>query len=510
MMPVQNYYIGMKIDLAKLLQKQEKITTVFQIDSNWLRIIQVKQLKRQKMISRIKAVEIASLSDENISLKISNLLADLKVNSRYLILSVPRHLTTTRNLDLPSANHAEIKDMIELQIGKQTPYASDEVIKDYQILGSNADGYSKVLLVIVHRDIVGRYFKILEASGLKVQKVSFSSEGLLNWRSLVYKEKVPAEKAQILIEVDYDASDFEVVLNDKLVFGRSISLGFSQFPGQLELWQQKFVEEVNHSIYAYQNELMGKEIDRIIISRPRLVGDSLDQAVLEKEFGLAVEIIDQFKDVTFTEEGLSSYNNLVRTDLSYAGLVGLGLPASEHKIDLVPQEHLIGKAVKEKGKDLYLMGILLVFTLVAFSGVFLGRMYNKERYLGQLKQRLGEIQNKTKELNNMIRGMETIKDRVQTRGMSLNLFYEVHRLIPPEVHLVSLSFDGKEELTLRGQANEMSEVFNFVSKLEESPYFQDVKSKYATKRKVEDKEITDFEISCPLTDKYKIAEKYKL
>ena len=500
----------MKINLAKILQKQERIITVFQLDSNCLKLIQVQQVKRDKKISMIKAMDVGSLSDEELALKISDLAVELKIDSRYLILSIPRHLTTTRNLDLPSANPLEIKDMIELQIGKQTPYASDEVIKDYQILGSNADGYSKVLLVIVHRDIVNRCLKILDAAGLKVQKVSFGSEGLLNWRSLVYKEKISPEKAHILIEVDYDTSDFEVVLNDKLIFGRSISLGFSQMPGQIEHWQKKFVDEVNHSIYAYQNEIMGKEIDRIIISRPRLVGDSLDQAALKKEFGIVVEIIDQFKDIPLTEEGANSYNNLIRTDLSFAGLVGLGLPASEHKIELVPQEHLISKAVKEKGKDLYIMGTLLVFILVAVSGVFLGRMYNKERYLGQLKQRLLGIQNKTKELNTRIRGIETIKDRVYTRGLSLNLFYEIHRIILPEIHLVSMSFDGKECLTLRGQSDEMSEVFSFVSKLEESVYFHDVKSKYATKRKVGDKEVTDFEIDCPLEDKYKVTDKHKL
>jgi len=500
----------MKINLEKIFQKQEQVTTVCQIDNNWLRLIQVKAIKREKKISMIKAVDISNLSDEEISLKISGLASELKINSRHLILSIPRHQTTTRNLDLPSSNPLEIKDMIELQIGKQTPYASDEVIKDYQILGSNTEGYSKVLLVIVHRDIVNRYFKILESAGLKVQKVSFSSEGLMNWRSLVYREKIASEKVQILIEVDYDASDFEVVLNDKLVFGRSISLGFSQFPGQFELWQKKFVEEVNHSIYAYQNEIIGKEIGKIIISRPRLVGDSLNRDILEKEFGSSVEIIDQFKDIPLTEEGVNSYNNLIRTDLSFAGLLGLGLPIVEHKIDLIPQEHQIGKAVKEKGKDLYIMGILLVSILVAVSGVFLGRMYNKERYLGQLKQRLTEIQDKTKELNSMIRGIETIKDRVYTRGMSLNLLYEVHKAITPEMHLVSMSFDGKENLTLRGQSNEMSEVFSFVNKLEESSYFQNVKTKYATKRKEGEKEITDFEISCPLADKYKVMDKHKL
>ncbi len=500
----------MKINLQELFQAQEKVTTVLQIDSSWLKLIQVKRLKRENMISVIKVLEIANMSDEEIALKLSALVLELKVNSRYLILSVPRNQTTTRNLDLPSSNPAEIKDMIELQIGKQTPYSSDEVIKDYQILGSNAEGYSKVLLVIVHRDIVNRWFKLIESASLKVQKVSFSSEGLLNWRNLVLHRKAEADKVQILIEMDYETSDFEVVLNDKLVFGRSISLGFSQMPGQVEAWQKKFIEEVNHSIYAYQNEIIGKEIGKIIISRPRIAADMLDKQVLEKEFGSPVEIIDQFKDIPMTAEGTIFYNNLIRTDLSFAGMIGLGLPVSEHKIDLIPQEQQIGKAVKEKGRDLYLMGILLVFILVAFSGVFLGRMYNKERYLGQLKHKLDEIQGKTKELNGMIRGIETIKDRVYTRGMSLNLIYEVHKAITPEMHLMSMNFDGKDSLTLRGQSNEMSEVFTFVSKLEESAYFQNVKTKYTTKRKEGDKEVTDFEISCPLADKYKISEKHKL
>jgi hypothetical protein len=49
-----------------------------------------------------------------------------------------------------------------------------------------------------------------------------------------------------------------------------------------------------------------------------------------------------------------------------------------------------------------------------------------------------------------------------------------------------------------------------VSRLEDSPYFQNVKTKYATKRKEGNNEITDFEISCPLEEKYKVSDKYKL
>jgi len=200
----------------------------------------------------------------------------------------------------------------------------------------------------------------------------------------------------------------------------------------------------------------------------------------------------------------------VRTDVSFAGLIGLALTFGEQKIDLVPQELQMGRVVKEKGKDLFLMGIFFMLILVAISGVFLGRMYNKEHYLGQLKSKLTQIQGKTKALNNKIRIIETIKDRIYTRGLALNLIYEVHRNISPEMHLVSLSFDGKESLIIRGESNMMSEVFTFVNKLEESVFFQNVKTKYATKRKVEDREVTDFEISCPLEEKYKTMDSHKL
>ena len=77
----------MKINLAELFKKQEQVLTVFQIDSNWLRLIQVKSLKREKKISMIKAVEIISLSDEEISSKVTELAFDSSNRSVFTFIS---------------------------------------------------------------------------------------------------------------------------------------------------------------------------------------------------------------------------------------------------------------------------------------------------------------------------------------------------------------------------------------------------------------------------------------
>jgi Tfp pilus assembly PilM family ATPase/Tfp pilus assembly protein PilN len=495
------------MNFLKLLSgNRKKIVTVFQLDNDWLRLVQIKQSKLMKTVSAVKTEKITSLSDDALSKIVANLSKKILINPKYLIISVPRNLTITRNLELPSTNPQEIKDMIDLQIGKQIPYSTDEVIRDYEITGSNEDGYSKALLVIVHREAVGRYFKILEAAGIKAERVSFSSEGLLNWSRLIEKQKAQGHKATVIIEVDYSTSDFEVILNNRLVFGRSISFGSAQFEnqGQMDQWQQKFIEEIKRSVYSYQNEAMGGDIEKIIITGPKMISEGLDKPALENAIGLPVETIDQFRDLSVSEGVLNEYDSSDNKNLSLAALLGLAMTFGEQKIDLIPQELQTERDIQERGADLYVMGLLLVFILAAFSSIFLGRIYSKEWYLGQLKQRISEIQNKTQELNNTIRITEAVKDRIRIRSLVLNLLYEVNRVISPEIHIASISFHGQDSLTVIGVSNMMSEVFKFTNQLESSEYFQNVQTKYTTKRMVENRELTEFEIVCPLVDKYRI------
>lgn len=506
----RRYYIGMKINLIKNRGRRKRILTALEISDNWLRVVQAEQSKREKIISAIITKKIDSLNDDRISGVITKLVDEKNINPNYLTISVPRNVTTTRNLELPSTDVVEIKNMIDLQVGKQTPYASYEVIRDYHILGSDADGYSSVLLVVVHRDVVGRYFKILDKAGLVPEKVAFSSEGLLDW-SRIYgagSQKLAGDRPYVLIGVDYDTSDFEVILNKKLIFGRSISLGFAQFQGQLDKWQETFVKEVGHSIYAYLNEARDKEIAKIVISGPKMFIDGLDEDTLGDKFGLPVEVVDQFKNVPITPQALDLYNSQSDKGLSFSSLIGLVSAFGEQSIDLIPQELEIERNVKQRGKDLYFRSILLVFIVIIISATFFGRVYNKECYLGQLKLKLSEIQKKTDRLNGMIWVIEAVKARVRTRGIALNLFSAVYEVIPPEIYLISISFDGKERLVLRGTSEAMSEVFNLVGKLEESKYFQNVETKYATKHKTQEKELTDFEIFCPLADEYKNISEY--
>jgi Tfp pilus assembly protein PilN len=62
--------------------------------------------------------------------------------------------------------------------------------------------------------------------------------------------------------------------------------------------------------------------------------------------------------------------------------------------------------------------------------------------------------------------------------------------------MITLEADNK--ITLRGQAQSMSDVFKFITTLDNSGYFKDIQTKYTTKKRIADTDISEFEIVCPM------------
>jgi len=54
--------------------------------------------------------------------------------------------------------------------------------------------------------------------------------------------------------------------------------------------------------------------------------------------------------------------------------------------------------------------------------------------------------------------------------------------------------DEKGNTTLKGTGSHSSEVFNYIAAIEASKYFENASDKYMRTKKLEDREITNFEI----------------
>ena len=482
----------MKLSFAR----KNRIMTVLEVDGDWLKIVQVKPSGKESKITKIVVEKMPPASDDKASDSVTTLLKELKINPNLLTVSIPHQLVVIKNLELPSVNPIEVKDMVELQIGKQTPFTKDEIIYDYEIISANAEGYSRVILVIVHQDVVRSSLKTLEKVGIKTEKISLSSEGLFSWYKVACKEEV-ADQPYALIDVDYDKSDFIVVLKGKVIYYRNISIGFFQSIDMMEKWYAKFIEEINHSIYAYHNEMINEEITKIVITGAKMLATSLNKDSLKAVVGLPVDIVSQTENISLTDRCLKEYDDITK-DVSLSCLFGLALNQDEAKINLIPQQLQIERGVREKGRDLYFFGIYLAFILAITSSIFLGRLYKKEQYLRELKQQVSKVQHKVSRISAMVDETEGIKMRSNTKNLMLNFIFEKHKVVPPDIYLTSIRFNGKDRLTIRGASPVMSAIFNFVNVLEESKYFQDVKPKFVTTHSVKGKELTEFEIICPL------------
>lgn len=459
-----------------------KYTTVIEITPQWLKIVSAKPSISGAEIVNLTVEPVASLNTEGLSGELAALLKKLKFTPSPLIVCFPRNLVTMRNLHLPSNDPKEIESMIELHMGRQVPYPKEEVIGSHQILGTDEAGYSRCLLAITHREALRQVFNALNSVNLYPEKVELSSQGILSWLLLSQKAHLETGKIYILLDIDSNFTDFMIVDKDNLLFSRSIALGAEQVSLE-EAKQAKFIAELKQSLVIFQSEEMNKKPARIFISGATDNVSGLAMP-LEKELGAQVEIITS--------------DTRVPKNLSISAVLGLALDTHHKRINFVLPEVQIRRALKEKSKELILLGSLLMFILAAGCGIFLEKMYNRIAYLKILDRRFQEVGEDVEKLETIEKKIEITRERLNSRQLSLDCIYQVHKIIPPEVVVKMLAFEADDKVTLRAQAQAMSDIFKLITTLEKSGYFKDIQTKYTTKKRAAEKDVSEFELVCPI------------
>jgi Tfp pilus assembly PilM family ATPase len=151
---------------------------IIEIGNDWLKILECNPLSQADSITKTSFMKLSQIK-ESVSGAISKVFRDLKLNKNTVILCIPRHLATVRILELPSIDPKEIADMIDLQIGKQTPYAKEEIVFSHRIIDAEREGYTKAMLVIAKHSLIKERLVTLEKVGIDARRVCLSSEGVI-------------------------------------------------------------------------------------------------------------------------------------------------------------------------------------------------------------------------------------------------------------------------------------------------------------------------------------------
>jgi len=182
-------------------------------------------------------------------------------------------------------------------------------------------------------------------------------------------------------------------------------------------------------------------------------------------------------------------------DLSLIAVADFAAEENGRRLSFALPEMVVKKTLKEKTRDLTMLGILLFYIFTITMAFFLGGQYNRQSYLKRLMQRNKLIELEIGNLVDQYKKIGFVRNFVYDRKVPLLALNEIGKLVPAEIVINYTSIEKGDMVTLRGQGAKLSDVFKFVTTLENSKYFQEVSTKYTRTKKVKDREVTDFEIT---------------
>ena len=244
----------------------------------------------------------------------------------------------------------------------------------------------------------------------------------------------------------------------------------------------------------YRNEERTVKLGKIFLSGAAKHIDDLDHA-LTAQLNLPVTVTNPFNNVK-----IRSDIHVFRDDdcifVSPSPLLGMAIKNHDLQLDLTSSELRIQRGMEQRRKQITLMGILAASIVVVASFLLLVNIYIKSTYLTQIKKEIKKIEKVAGHVERMRKYIILVEDRLDAEKGSINILHEVHKLAPKEIYFTNINIEEKKRTVLQGRAKAMSNVFSFVTTLENSPYFENVKTTYTTTKKDQGEEYTKFEIIC--------------
>ncbi len=464
------------------------------ISDDNMRLAHVKVLPNKKEILNLVLRNIADMSDDNIVKNVRSAFGALKAKNPHVVSVVASHQAITKNIEIPSTKPNEIREIINLQAGRHTPFSREEIIVDYIEIGTYKHSYTKILLIIIARNTVKRQFDILERAGIRVEKVTLSPESITWFVPRILRISTMDSPVTVL-HVDEFASDFTIILRNKPIFVRSIPMGVRRLSEGGENANIKFVDEIKRSLESYQSEDIEKSPTMLVLTGATKGLRSFEET-LNNNLHLPIRSLPYERNLPLSEKTKSVLSE--EQHVSFLSVISSLLAIDDLKVDLIPEEVKVRKLLEQRGKELVKTGIYLLTIIILIFFLLVSKIYFKSAYLKKLDEKYNTLNIEARQLEKEFVKVSMIKNYLSKRGFALEVLATLYDVAPVDLKVSDLRYDIDGKFVVKGTAESMSTVFSLVDSMEKTPYFKDVKTRYTTKRKEGLRDVTDFEINCLL------------
>lgn len=441
----------------------------FEVDADWVKLLEVSSSKGKLEISR------ALLTPMDPELIIADTLKDFfsksKTSSPSLMCSIPRQLVNVRLLELPSTEPDEIADMVQLQTARQTPYSMSEILWDYKTLGYTRQGtYTRVMLGIVQRSVVRERYYEIEDAGLEVERMTLSSEGVIQW-FLAHLGNQSGDKPVMLLDVDSYYTHMVVVQHHKVVFTTCIMWGAKQ-AGE---GSEPFIKRVKEAVRSADDALHGVSISQMVLSGAAAGATSEMAASLQSQVGIACEPVDVLAPIKWGKGLGNIAQDEAYQTVSLTSLIGMAMSPDDLFLHFVPDVFLLRRQLEERHKRWSFVACSLCAAFVAGSLYATLSAGYRARRIRMLDEQIEGYRDDVTRVERMVEVIRATRTRQDIYMLPEQLLPEVLKSVPEGVYLDELEINIESgSFALAGTAPTRRDVRDFISNLEQSNMFQTV------------------------------------
>ncbi len=419
-----------------------------------------------------------------ITATIQNMLREKNIHSGKVVFCVPGQSVFTRFVKLPPVDESKVVQIIQYEAQQNVPFPIQEVIWDYQLLGTGDGGSLEVVLVAIKSDIIEDLNNGVESAGLTTDLVDVAPMALYN----AFRYNIGnLDGCTLVMDIGARTTNLLFVENNR-VFTRSIpiagnaitqsiagELGISFHDAEQLKKEKGFValggayeeppdpqqaqiskiirhvmtrlhSEIARSINFYRTQQGGNTPTRILLSGGSSILPYSDRFFKEK-FQTNVEYFNPFQNVAISPN--ISREELGRCAHFFGEVVGLALRRTREcpiEVNLLPQSVRDRKQAQQKQP--YLIGaglsvLLIPICLLAFSHrahiLKQNQLVQATEKVEKLEQLKSDIMEKLDKLNQMQQRTDPLLNIVEQHSRWPLLLEDLNERIVSNLWIVSIS-----------------------------------------------------------------------